>query len=131
MSAPESRPQRVLVVEDEPAISRVCRQALTAQGFEVDIAENGAVAQNMIETKPYDLCLADIRTPVMSGRELYQWLTEKHPELARRVIFATGDAMAADTHGFLEQSGRPFLPKPFALKELRAIIEKTLKKADE
>ena len=83
--------KRILVVEDEPAVSDLCRRVLTSEGFEVDIAVNGKVAQDMLEEKQYDLCLFDIKTPIMNGKELYQWLKEKHPQLASRVIFTTGE----------------------------------------
>ncbi|MDP2730210.1 MAG: response regulator [Dehalococcoidales bacterium] len=114
--------KRILVVEDEPAISNVCWRVFTTEGFEVDIADNGRVAQDMIEKKQYDLCLVDIRTPEMNGKEFYQWLKEKHPQMEQKVIFTTGDVMGGDTQVFLEQNGRPFLPKPFTPDELRAIL---------
>ena len=116
----------ILVVEDEPAISEVCRRVLTSEGFRVEIAVNGLVAQNMIEKKQYDLCLIDIRTPQMNGKELYQWLKEKHQPLASRVIFTTGDVMGGDTQQFLEQAACPFLPKPFTPDELKAIMREAL-----
>jgi len=114
--------RRILVVEDEPAIGSVCQRVLTDEGFEVDIAVNGKVAQDMIREKRYDLCLLDIRTPTMNGKELYQWLKEKHPQLATGVIFTTGDVMGGDIQGFLEQATRPFLPKPFTPDELRTAV---------
>ena len=66
----------------------------------------------------------------MNGKELYQWLKEKHPELANRVIFTTGDVMGGDTQSFLEEAARPFLPKPFIPGELRAIIQEALKEIE-
>jgi DNA-binding response OmpR family regulator len=122
--------KRILVVEDELAISEACRRVLTSEGFEVDIAVNGSVAQDMLEEKQYDLCLLDIRTPVMNGKELYLWLEEKHPKLASRVIFTTGDVMGGDTITFIGQTGRPFLPKPFTVAELKAIVTETLKQLE-
>ncbi len=123
--------KRILVVEDEPAISQVCLRVLTGEGFEVDIASNGMVAQDMIERKQYDLCLVDVRTPKMNGKELYQCLVKKYPQLIRRLIFTTGDVMGSDTKDFLKQAGRPFLPKPFTLDELKAIVRETLKGIEE
>ena len=122
--------KRILVVEDEPSICQVCQRVLIGEGFEVDIAVNGKVAQEMLGKKDYDLCLIDIRTPVMNGKELYQWIKEKYPELVSRVIFTTGDVMGGDTQGFLEQSGQPFLPKPFTPDELKTIIRETLRQIE-
>ncbi len=122
--------KRILVVEDEPAISEACRRILTSEGFEVDIAVNGSVAQDMLEEKQYDLCLIDIRTPVMNGKELYLWLEEKHPKLASRVIFTSGDVMGGDSITSIEQTGRPFLPKPFTPDDLKAVVRGTLKQLE-
>ena len=66
----------------------------------------------------------------MNGKELYQWLKEKHPQQANGVIFTSGDVMHGDTQGFMEQAARPFLPKPFAPDELKAIIRETLKQIE-
>ena len=117
----------ILIVEDEPAITELCQRVLAREGFEVDIAVNGKVAQDMVAQKEYDLCLIDIRTPEMNGKELYQWLKEKHPRLINGVIFTTGDVMGGDTPNFLEQAARSFLPKPFTPDDLKAIVRNTLK----
>jgi len=122
MKRQDTGTKRILVVEDEPAICDVCWRVLTDEGFDVEIAVNGKVAQDMIRNKQYDLCLIDIRTPKMNGRELYQWLKEKHPQLADGVMFTTGDVMGGDIQSFLEHAARPFLPKPFTPDELRAIV---------
>jgi len=118
--------KRILVVEDEPAICQVCRRVLTNEGFEVDTAANGEVAQDRLREKDYDLILIDIRTPVINGKQLYQSIIEKHPRLASRVIFTTGDMVEGNTRRFLEQSGRPYLPKPFNPDELKTIVKETL-----
>ena len=115
--------KKILIVEDEPGICEVCRRVLIREGFEVDCAFNGMVAQDMIEEKPYDFCLIDMRTPKMNGKELYQWLQKKYAQLAVRVIFTTSDVMGGDMQSFLEQSGRPFLHKPFTPTELKAIVQ--------
>ena len=120
-------PKRILVVEDEPAIGDVCRRVLSGEGFEVDIAVNGKVAQDMIREKRYDIFLIDIRMPEMDGKELYRWLQERHTQLASRVIFTTGSVLGKDTEAFIEQTGRPFLPKPFTPDEIKAILRETLK----
>ncbi len=130
MKTSDGSVKRVLVVEDEPAISDVCRRVLISEGFEVDIAVNGMIAQDMIEEKQYDLCLIDMRTPSMNGKELYQWLEEKHPRLASRVILTSGDVMSGDTQSFLEQAARPFLPKPFTPGDLKAIVKEALKELE-
>jgi DNA-binding response OmpR family regulator len=120
---------RVLVVEDEPSISQVCLRVLGREGFEVDIAENGAKAQEKMQVKDYDICLVDIITPVMDGKRLFRWITEKHPNMVKGVIFTTGDSINPDTRDFLDKARRPFLPKPFTLDELKSVVRETLSQA--
>ena len=126
MKASDSSTKRILVVEDEPSISAVCRRVLTGEGFEVDIAVNGKVAQGMIDEQQYDLFLFDIKLPVMNGQELYQWLKEEHPKQISKVIFTSGSVLGEDTQLFIEQTGRPFLPKPFTPDDLKAIVRENL-----
>ncbi|GAH05032.1 unnamed protein product, partial [marine sediment metagenome] len=114
--------KRILVVEDEPAICELCRRVLAGEGFEVDIAVNGKVAQDMIEDKKYDLFLIDIRLPEMDGKELYKWIHDVHLELINRVIFTTGSVIGGDTQTFLEQTAKPCLDKPFTPDELQTIV---------
>ena len=130
MKTPKSDVKRVLVVEDEPAICELCRRVLTDEGLEVDIAVNGNVAQDMIEDKKYDLFLIDIRLPLVNGIELYRWLQNKHPQLSSRVIFTTGSVIGGDTQTFLEQTAKPFLPKPFTPAQLKAIVRETLRQLE-
>jgi DNA-binding response OmpR family regulator len=122
--------KRILVVEDEPAISQVCQRILTRDGFEVDTAINGKVAQEMLGKGDYTLVLMDIRMPVMSGREFYQILESRYPQLVDRVIFATGDVIGGATKDFVEKSGRPVLPKPFTPDELKTMVRETLRQAE-
>ena len=119
--------KRILVVEDEPAIGDVCRRVLSGEGFEVDVAVNGKVAQDMIREKRYDLCLIDIKMPEMDGKELYRWLQERHTQLASRVIFTSGSVLGEGTEAFIEQTARPFLPKPFTPAQLKSIVSDTLR----
>jgi len=124
MTEASGRERRGLVVEDEPSIARMCIRALGVDGFEVDIAVDGKAAQERlcVNGDMYDLCLIDIRTPGMSGIELYQQLKNDGSEMVNRVIFTTGDVINENIKAFLEETGRPFLPKPFTPDELRSVI---------
>ena len=118
--------KRVLVVEDEPGIAVVCRRILNAEGFQVDIAVNGKAALDALRRNEYDLCLIDIRTPQMSGIELYQHWEIECPETVNKVIFTTGDVLSSNIKEFLEKTKRPFLAKPFTPDELRNIVRSVL-----
>jgi DNA-binding response OmpR family regulator len=130
MKTRDSSGEIILIVEDEPAICDLCQRVLSGEGFEVNIAANGKVAQDMIADTKYDLFLVDIRMPTMSGIELYQWLEEKHSQLVSRVIFTTGSVIGGDTQSFLEQTAKPYLPKPFTPDELKDIVIETLKEME-
>ncbi len=118
--------KRMLIVEDEPAICGLVRRVLTDEGFEVDVAPDGRIAQSMIREREYDLYLIDIKLPVMDGKQLYKWLQDEYPRSAGRVIFNTGSMVGQDTESFLQRSGRPVLLKPFTPDELKAMVSETL-----
>jgi DNA-binding response OmpR family regulator len=128
MNKPVVGERRILVVEDEPGITRVCLRTLSSQGYEVDVANNGSIAEGMLGRVAYDLMLVDIRTPIMNGMQLYEYISDKHPELTNRVIFTTGDVISSDTQYFLENSGQPVLTKPFTPEELARIVREVLDK---
>ncbi|MBN1862169.1 MAG: response regulator [Dehalococcoidales bacterium] len=117
---------KVLVVEDEAAVSRLCRVVLKQGGFEVEVAGNGRVAQERLRGGDYELVLLDIKTPVMDGRDFYRFLVKERPELARRVIFTTGDVVDRGIGDFIRLSGRPLLAKPFGSEELKAVVSRTI-----
>jgi CheY-like chemotaxis protein len=81
----------------------------------------------MVQQKQYDYCLIDVKTPAMNGLEFYMWLQEQHSTLANQVIFTTGDISFGETQRFLEESDRPFLPKPFTSDELITRVRETWK----
>jgi CheY-like chemotaxis protein len=128
MEKPVAGERRILVVEDEPGITKVCLRTLIPQGYEVEVATNGSIAEGMLGSAEYDLMLVDIRTPVMNGMQLYEYIIDKHPELMNRVIFTTGDVISGDTQYFLEKSGQPVLVKPFTPEELTNIVREALER---
>ena len=89
----------------------------------MDIAVNGEVALDMWRKKEYDLCISDIRTPRMNGIELYRQLEIERPEAIKTFVFTTGDTLSGNVKTFLAETGRPYLPKPFAPDNLRALVK--------
>jgi DNA-binding response OmpR family regulator len=118
--------RRILVVEDEPGIAQICARTLSAEGFEVEVAVNGEAALDLLHQEEFALCFIDIRTPKMSGIELYRQLQERHPEMVHKLIFTSGDVLSSDTMAFLESTNRPYLAKPFIPEDLRAIVRTVL-----
>ena len=126
MSASDEVSRRILVIDDEPMICALIQAILSREGFEVEIAPNGRMAQEMIEADGYHLCLIDMLMPKMTGREFYEWLLRRYPRIAGRAIFTTGSVVDEEIMAFISVSGRPFLPKPFTPADLRARVQEAL-----
>lgn len=125
---PPAMTARILVVDDEETIVDVMQTALAAEGFSVDCASNGEKAYEMLSASSYDLVIADLRMPgAMDGRQLFLTLAEESPETAERFVFITGDIMQDETAKFLKETGRPFLLKPFSIRDLRLVVSRTLR----
>ncbi len=62
----------------------------------------------------------------MNGIELFRQLAIEFPDAVNKFIFTTGDMLSGNVKTFLEETRRPFLPKPFAPENLRAIVKTVL-----
>jgi two-component system NtrC family sensor kinase len=112
----------VLVVDDEPHILHYMHATLEAWGHIPVVARNGREALDLADREQFDLVISDLRMPELGGREFYEELTRRHPELTQRFVFSTGDTVRGDTLAFLESLDRPYLHKPFSLAELRTLL---------
>ncbi len=126
-AAPPAPPATVLVVDDEESIRELVKDALSARGHHVDVADSGENALAALASRVYDLVVSDLKMPEMSGQEFYAKLQSDHPRLAERVIFTSGDTVSAETQSFLEKAGRSYLLKPFQVQDLVAEVEKLLR----
>jgi CheY-like chemotaxis protein len=113
---------RVLVVDDEPHILHYMHATLDAWGHVPVVARNGREALELADREAFDLVISDLRMPELGGREFYEELARRHPALAARLVFSTGDTVRGDTLAFLESLDRPYLHKPFSLAELRTLL---------
>ncbi|HXI03507.1 MAG TPA: ATP-binding protein, partial [Candidatus Saccharimonadales bacterium] len=119
--------KRILVVEDEESLSDMICEALSAEGHVVERAPDGVSARRKIEDGTFDLIISDLKMPNMGGRELYDVVSRMNPQLARKIIFSTGDSVSADTQAFFRRTGNPFLTKPFNLSELYSAVNSALR----
>ena len=117
---------RILVVEDEPVIGNVCKRILTGKGFAVDVVSDGNKAIDSIHDRRYNLCILDMRMPGMDGIQFYRYLSLNSHELCRKVIFTTGDVTSSQVSGFLNNTEKVFLEKPFTPRELVTAVETAL-----
>jgi len=118
------RGQAILVVDDEPEVADVLAEILAADGHRVEVAGDGAAALDTLQTGSYDLILSDLRMPQMDGPGLYRELARRRPDLLPRVVFLTGDTLSPEIIAFLNETGAPSLAKPFALEEVRRVIQR-------
>lgn len=123
---PTRRKPRVLIVDDEQAIIGLITRLLTRKGFEVDSATSGEVALRRVQEHRYDLIISDLKMPGIGGQVFYERVAEKDPELARRIIFSTGDIGNPETRAFLAQTRNYAINKPFNLRQIEEVVEKAL-----
>jgi two-component system NtrC family sensor kinase len=120
------RSERILVIEDEPAVASLIADVLREQGHQVDVALDSREGMALMAGKSYALVLCDLRMPHLSGRDLFEESRRRHHSLCRRFVFVTGDVLSSDTAQFLKSSGVPYLAKPFLIGELKAIVQQAL-----
>jgi two-component system KDP operon response regulator KdpE len=67
---PLTEPARILIVDDEPQITRVLRTALSTQGYSLKVASDGLEGLEVVESRQPDLVITDLSMPKMTGIEL-------------------------------------------------------------
>ena len=106
-----SRPARVLVVDDDPEVRHVTASFVRRFGYRETEAESGAAAVAILEREDFDLVVADLAMPGMSGVDLANLVRSRWPDLP--VLILTGHADAIEIPEDL-----PVLAKPFQSAEL-------------
>jgi len=123
-SSPTSGRSSVLVVEDEEALLRSLATALR-QRFHVLLAADGQEAIDLLESgSTPDAILCDINMPVVNGFELYEWLLDNRPDLARHVVFITANATDEVASTFFARVEKPVLEKPVTRERLLSAIDR-------
>ena len=117
--------ETILLVEDEPAILHVTAQMLRSQGYTVlSAATPGeALRQAQEHDGEIQLLMTDVVMPEMNGRDLARELKAFYPEVKCLYMSGYTDNVIAH-HGVLE-AGIHFIPKPFSMKEMAAMIKST------
>ncbi|MEP9366905.1 response regulator [Xanthobacter sp. VNH20] len=113
----------VLLVEDEDAVRAFASRALSARGYRVVAAANGAEALEAIDQPgaSFDVVVSDVVMPEMDGPSLLRELRRRDPKL--KIIFISGYAEEAFAKNLPEGERFAFLPKPFSLKQLVAAVK--------
>jgi len=121
--------ETLLLVEDDPALSRLACGVLQKLGYSVLMANNGQDGLKMASQNPgnpISLVITDVIMPQMGGKAMAEWLKSFQPDM--KILFTSGytdDALAH--HGMLE-SGVSFLPKPYTpgilARKVREMLDK-------
>src|SRR5918999_612920 len=107
---------RILLIDDEPAIARMMKRGLAAQGYNLLVAETGEDGLLFIETGPVDLVLLDIKLPGLDGRQVLAAIRRRRSDLP--VIMLTVRDDLTSKISALEGGADDYITKPFAFDEL-------------
>ena len=118
-------PDRILVVEDEPAIGEAVEYALEAEGFEVDLIDDGNLALEQARAEPYDLLVLDVLLPGLSGVEVCRRLRDESPV---PILMLTAKDAEVDRVLGLEVGADDYVTKPFSMPELVARVRALLRR---
>ena len=121
---------KVLVVEDEAAISQLLDYNLGAEGFEVVIVEDGDEALLTIEENEPDIVLLDWMLPNVSGVEICRRLRAREATRALPVIMLTARGEEEDRLRGLDTGADDYVTKPFSMSELVARIRAVLRRSN-
>ncbi len=119
---------RILLVEDEPKLSHVIQEELSRQGYSVDVAFDGAVAERLFSKHTYALVLLDINLPYKNGLTLCKEFRERNKNIPIIMLTALGEI--DDKVDAFQLGADDYLVKPFHFDELQARIKVFLKRAD-
>jgi two-component system, OmpR family, response regulator MprA len=121
----EAIPHRILVVEDERAMSQLLEQALEESGYAVSVAENGR--EGLKKAPEHDLLIVDVMMPVLNGFDMVRELRELGNKTP--VLFLTAKDAVSDRVKGLDLGGDDYLMKPFKLEELLARVRALLRRS--
>ncbi len=121
---------RILIVEDEQHLANGLRFNLEAEGYEVEIVDNGeaALERAVPESSSYSLMVLDVMLPGMDGFEVVSELRRKGRPLPTLMLTARG--RSADILRGFEAGADDYLPKPFELPILLARIRSLLRRQE-
>lgn len=123
-NASATQPARVLVIDDEPQIRRFLDISLRAQGYRVELAENGREGLSLLAAHGADLVVLDLGLPDLDGHEV---LAKLRAWSQVPVLVLTVRADEAGKVGVLDAGANDYVTKPFGIEELMARVRALLR----
>ncbi len=120
--------RRILIVEDDPDISRLLEIHLNDIAFKVDVANNGVDGFNRASNHAYQLIILDLMLPVLDGLEVCRRL--RNMAINTPVLMLTAKSSELDRVLGLELGADDYLTKPFSIKELQARVKAILRRVE-
>jgi DNA-binding response OmpR family regulator len=118
---------RLLLAEDDAILADALSSNLRAAGFEVEVADNGAVAEYLLLKQPFDLGVIDLGLPLVDGLTVLKRVHAARPTLPLLILTAL-DSLDSRVAG-LNAGADDYLTKPFDFPELEARIRALLRRA--
>ncbi|NIA14950.1 MAG: response regulator [Nitrospiraceae bacterium] len=115
----------ILVVDDEKLIRWSLRERLTADGYLVSEAADGAAARGLAESEAFDLALLDLRLPDTDGLTLFGELHALQPDMP--VIMITAFSSVEGAVEAIKRGAADYLTKPFNMDELAICVDKAIR----
>jgi two-component system, OmpR family, response regulator MprA len=118
--------QRVLVIDDDPAVTSLLKRGLSYEGFAVETAQSGAEGLAIARERPTDLVILDVMMPGLSGFEVLQRLRAADENLP--VLMLTARDASSDQVQGLESGADDYVIKPFTFEVLLARVHALLRR---
>ena len=117
--------RRILVVDDEPQITRVLRTSLSSQGYDIRVANDGETALEIMKDWTPDLVITDLALPNMDGLELCRRL---RPSMHIPIIVLSVRGEERTKVQALDAGADDYVTKPFGIEELLARVRANLRR---
>lgn len=114
----------ILLVEDNIINQKVARSIFGKLGLEIEIAQNGQVALDMLQDKEYSIIFMDIQMPVLGGLQACEQFRANYPESKTPIIAMTANVLQSDKDKCLAVGMNDFISKPVRIAVLKEILLK-------